>query len=125
MTPERARYILSRSRYGSLPHAFRWRDDSTEQTYPDGITREEDAEIKSRWRRMPGYTSYADALRRIAGRDAGNELLGRAVAEALAANDTSRLESVARAAGTYWHLRAAADAAGVDLDRLEEALAAI
>lgn len=121
MTPERARYILARS----LPHAYRWREDSTEQTYPDGITREEDAEIKELWRRMPGYTSYADALRRIAGRDAGSELLGRAAAEALAAGDAGRMQSVALAAGTYDALRAAADAAGVDLDRLEAALAAI
>ena len=116
MTPDRARYILARCRYGSFP---------TEQTYPDGITREEDAEIRELWKRMPGYTSYADALRRIAGRDAGNELLGRAVAEALAAGDAGRLQSVAFAAGTYDALRAAADAAGVDLEKLEEALAAI
>ena len=53
------------------------------------------------------------------------EQMGRAVAEAVAAGDVRRLERVAQAAGTYQALVAAAVAAGVDRDDLEEALASI
>jgi hypothetical protein len=66
MTPERAQYVYSRCRLGSLPMAFRRRDTDTNSIDPDGITREEDASIRALWRTMPGSTCYADALLRIA-----------------------------------------------------------
>ena len=50
---------------------------------------------------------------------------GRAIAQALASGDPQRLEVAARAAGTYQAMMAAAVAAGVDRDDLEEALASI
>ena len=50
---------------------------------------------------------------------------GRAIARALASGDLERLEMAARAAGTYQAMVAAAVAAGVDRDDLEEALASI
>jgi ABC-type branched-subunit amino acid transport system ATPase component len=53
------------------------------------------------------------------------EQMGKAVAEAIAAGDLRRLEWAAQAAGTYQALVAAAVAAGVDRDELEEALASI
>ena len=53
------------------------------------------------------------------------EQMGKLVAEALAAGDLRRLEWAAQAAGTYQALVAAAVAAGVDRDDLEEALASI
>ena len=53
------------------------------------------------------------------------EQMGKAVAEAIAAGDLRRLEWVAQAAGTNRVLVAAAVAAGVDRDDLEEALASI
>jgi len=53
------------------------------------------------------------------------EQMGKAVAEALTAGDLDRLEMAARAAGTYQAMVAAAVAAGVDRDDLEEALASI
>ena len=51
------------------------------------------------------------------------EQMGRIVAEAVAAGDVQRLEWTAQAAGTYRVLMAAATAAGVDRDDLEDALA--
>lgn len=53
------------------------------------------------------------------------QTLGAAVARAVRDGDDERLEALALRAGTYDTLRRAAAAAGVDLDELEEALAAI
>lgn len=53
------------------------------------------------------------------------QALGAAVARAVRDGDDERLEALALQAGTYDTLRRAAQAAGVDFDELEEALAAI
>lgn len=68
MSPERARYILENTRLGGdYRFAFRKRCDSaTARIYADGITEAEDADIKALWETMPGWTTYAMALCRIA-----------------------------------------------------------
>ena len=53
------------------------------------------------------------------------ERLGRMVAAAVVSGDTHGLEQAAQAAGAYRVLIAAAKAAGVDADDLEEMLARI
>lgn len=68
MTPERARYILSNQLLGGgFRRAFRQSCDGPwSQTYADGITPDEHAAVVELWRTMPGWTSYADAVRRLA-----------------------------------------------------------
>lgn len=68
MTPERARYILDCQLLGGgFRRAFRQScDGPTTRTYPDGITPAEHAAVLYLWRTMPGWTCYADAVRRIA-----------------------------------------------------------
>jgi hypothetical protein len=63
MTPERARYILSRVSYGDLRMAFSRYGGAT---HPDGITVEEDAHVREVWSRLPGWTSYHSAVCAIA-----------------------------------------------------------
>lgn len=68
MTPERADYLLCNGVIGGdLRMAFRRAcDSSTSIIHPDGITPDEDKAIKAVWETMPGWTSYWDALLRIA-----------------------------------------------------------
>lgn len=68
MTPERARYILDhRLLGGGFRRSFRQScDGSTTRVYADGITPEENAAVVALWQTMPGWTCYADAVRRIA-----------------------------------------------------------
>lgn len=67
MIPERAKALLSMMRYGDIPMAFRLPCDvSTKQPDPNGITEDEDREIKALWAKMPGNTAYIHALQRIA-----------------------------------------------------------
>lgn len=68
MNRERAQYILNNKKpFGELKYAFRFGFESSRApVYQDGITEEEHAFIKSIWETMPGYTSYMDALCRIA-----------------------------------------------------------
>lgn len=68
MTPERARYILDHQTIGGgFRRSFRQSCDGPwSRTYPDGITPEEHAAVVALWRTMPGWTCYADAVRRIA-----------------------------------------------------------
>lgn len=67
MTKERAQYILENPVYGDFRYAFRRKcDHRSKPLYSDGITEEEDREIKRIWRTMPGHTCYYDAVRRIA-----------------------------------------------------------
>lgn len=71
MTPERARYILARQLLGGdFRRAFRQSCDGPQtRVYADGITPEENAAVVELWRTMPGWTCYADAVRRIARQD--------------------------------------------------------
>lgn len=68
MTPERARYILANKTLGgSLRRSFLQScDGPNAPTYTDGITPTEHAAVLDVWRTMPGWTCYADAVRRIA-----------------------------------------------------------
>ena len=68
MTPERASYILDTELLGgSFRRAYRQSCDGPwTRTYPDGITPDEHAAVVELWRTMPGWTCYADAVRRIA-----------------------------------------------------------
>lgn len=67
MTQERAKYIVTHPRlWGATKYSFpdKWR--AVEYCDPDGITPEEDADVKALWSKMPGYTCYYDALCEIA-----------------------------------------------------------
>ena len=65
MTPERARELLSITpMMSSIPCNFKRR--ITDRVNPEGMTIEEEAEINQLWATMPGSTSFADALRRVA-----------------------------------------------------------
>lgn len=64
MTAERAQYIMdNRVIGGNFRRAF---SEFGGITHADGITREEDAFIKSVWEKMPGWTNYSMAVARIA-----------------------------------------------------------
>jgi len=71
MTPERAKYLLNNPNpsYGELRYAFRrpcctFADNAV---FPDGITREEDKQIRQLWKQLPGWSSYRYVLEKIAG----------------------------------------------------------
>lgn len=67
---ERAIELLGLSNMGSLRKAFvgsRGVNSKTSPLYhPNGISEQEDMEIRKLWDQMPGHTSYADALRKLA-----------------------------------------------------------
>jgi hypothetical protein len=60
MTPERAQYILARQSFGELRFAFARRPAGP--IHADGITPAEHEAIAARWKKMPGWTCYADAV---------------------------------------------------------------
>lgn len=62
MTQERAKYLLANMRYGSFPMAFARKCDLNPILDPNGITPEEDREIKKIWDTMPGWASYYDVV---------------------------------------------------------------
>lgn len=66
MTPERAKYIIAnRLPMGELKYAFRepYRlGTGTAPIHNDGITKEEHAFILSRWRQLPGWSSFLYVL---------------------------------------------------------------
>lgn len=68
MSKDRAQYILANVGLASAVRmAFRKSCDMpTSRIYPDGITQDEDDDVKRVWNTMPGWTCYMDALRRIA-----------------------------------------------------------
>lgn len=67
MTKERAKFLLSKQKYGDIPMTFlRSCDMPGKKLDPEGITEEEDREIKSLWETMPSWTCYMHALMRIA-----------------------------------------------------------
>lgn len=67
MDQERTRYILDNPVFGDFRYAFQRKCNCAPRTiYEDGITEEEDLEIKKVWRSMPGNTTYYDAVCRIA-----------------------------------------------------------
>jgi hypothetical protein len=66
MTPERAKYVLANTSYGSLPMAFPRSYQPSGVIHKDGITAEEDQDIRALWKTMPGHTCYNDAVVRIA-----------------------------------------------------------
>ncbi len=49
---------------GDIPRAFQDRYNSP--VHPNGLTHEEWHEIKTLWDTMPGTTSFADALQKVA-----------------------------------------------------------
>ena len=67
MTQERAQFIYNRrGPFSGLPYAFRPACcPSTFAVDPQGITEQEDREIKELWQTMPGYTCYMDAFLRF------------------------------------------------------------
>jgi len=66
MTKARARYLLANTKLGGdLRFAFAKPSDFQPTLYEDGITPEEDAEIKALWETMHGSSTYAGALTRI------------------------------------------------------------
>jgi len=67
MTQERAQFIYNRrGPFGSLPFAFpRAFEHKGGIIDPQGITKDEDREIKELWQTMPGYTCYMDAFLRF------------------------------------------------------------
>lgn len=67
MTKERAKHILSNALPGGdLRYAFARSYSPFSRLYTDGLTREEDRAVKALWETMPGWTTYSDALWRIA-----------------------------------------------------------
>lgn len=67
MSPERAQSLLKMAKYGEFPYAYP-RDYCFQGGIitEGGITKEEDAYIKSVWKTMPGHTTYNNAVWRIA-----------------------------------------------------------
>lgn len=67
MTRERAQYILDNPVYGDFRYAFRRKcDHRSKILHVDGITEQEDREIKAVWRSMSGSSCYYDAVQQIA-----------------------------------------------------------
>ena len=68
MTKERALYILqTMNPFGEFRYAFRdGARGARHRLYADGITAEEDDDIRNLWETMPGSTCYYDAVVRIA-----------------------------------------------------------
>ena len=63
MTSERAQQIIALSVFGEVPMGFSEPcRASTFIPHPDGITREEDAEIKLAWTSLSGGSNYSAAL---------------------------------------------------------------
>tara|TARA_Y100000310_G_scaffold338332_1_gene427671 strand:- start:348 stop:566 length:219 start_codon:yes stop_codon:yes gene_type:complete len=65
LTAARIDQIIKGSVFGELPYAFNLSFNRSYRPKADGITLEEDAEIKRVWATMPGNTCYFDALLRI------------------------------------------------------------
>ena len=67
MTRERAEYIRTHLAYGDIRYAFPRRYAyNGGRVHADGLTPEEDADVRRVWDTMPGHTCYYDALTRIA-----------------------------------------------------------
>ena len=66
MTRKRAKDLLARMRYGSFPMAFVPSYQIGGTVDPNGITEDEDRQIKAVWETMPGNTAYVHAVQRIA-----------------------------------------------------------
>jgi hypothetical protein len=76
MTADRAKYILAnRLLGGDFRFAFRKHYNTSGSIHSDGITPDEDEAVRALWETMPGYTSYYDAIVRIA-KGPRQELLG-------------------------------------------------
>lgn len=76
MTQERARYILDNTLMGGdFKYAYHRAYSASSPVYPDGITVQEDKDIKRVWDRMPGTTCYYDAVQRIARGEYQQEVL--------------------------------------------------
>lgn len=68
MTKQRAQFILETMKpFGEFRYAFRDGARGAGNTiYADGITEQEDRDIRDLWETMPGSTCYYDAVNRIA-----------------------------------------------------------
>ena len=80
MTPERAQYILARQHFGELRFSFARRPAGP--IHADGITEAEHEAVAARWKAMPGWTCYADAVASFAYPERWKAAIREAVAAA-------------------------------------------
>lgn len=74
MSPERAAFILSKSKFGSLPYNYKvGQNNITNSNFDaEGITIEEDSYIRKLWKFLPGSFSYVDVLLSIKNKHLNN-----------------------------------------------------